>query len=284
MKQVSICISFLMMVVLSACNSGKSEAVQLSKDFFGSLADTTNGKPKDFYPQYTNLDVEAKSDAVDVDESEVTVKNDSFTVRCYNSYTDAAGTFKQDSVTLFMAKNNEGKLYIYDSHGLITIDKDLQYFGTATGAFSKKEKVNDVALAKILSGVRAMMYNEYLNMQQTLQEKVKIVNWSWETGYDGGAHGEGRVINNFNYPIEGIKYHVTYYDRRDNFMAEDEGRISKTLYPGERYDFTFWSSNAKYPSTANLKLEFPDKVVVDMIKSKSYKGDEYQKFLTSNRP
>lgn len=281
MKQASICILLLLTVVLSGCHNGKSVAIQLANRFFASLSDTTNGKPKDFFPQYTNLGIEGKSDVVDIDESDVTVENDTFTVRCYNSYTDASGTFKQDSVTLFINKDKAGKRRIFDSQGLVETDKDTQYFGKATGAFPNKA-LNDLDLAKRIENVRAMIYNEYLNTQIELSEKVKLLNWSWKISYSGDAHGEGRVVNNLEYPIEGIKYHINYYDRSGKFMAQDDGSISKELYPGEKYSFTFWSSNAKYPETANLRLDFPDMVVLNILKSKEYKGDEYQKFIKKN--
>lgn len=180
MKQASICILLLLTVVLSGCHNGKSEAIQLANRFFASLSDTTNGKPKNYYPQYTNLDIEGKSDVVDIDESDVTVENDTFIVRCYNSYTDASGTFKQDSVTLFINKDKAGKLRIFDSQGLVETDKDTQYFGKATGAFPNKA-LNDLDLAKRIETVRAMIYDEYLNTQMELSEKVKLLNWSWET-------------------------------------------------------------------------------------------------------
>ena len=282
MKKAVIYICLLMTGILSGCNSGKSEAIQLAKDFFTSLTDTTNGKPKDFYPQYPSLDIQCKSDAVDIDESDLSARNDTFTVRCYNSYTDVAGTFKQDSVTLFIAKNKNGKFSIYDSQGLVETDKDTEYFGKVTGAFPNRP-LHDIELAKRITTVRAMMYEEYLYTKSELAEKVKLVNWSWETGYSGEAHGEGRVVNNLDYPIEGIKYHVNYYDRSGRFMAQDDGSISKKLYPGEKCNFTFWSSNAKYPETANLRIDFPDRVIADIIKSKEYKGDEYQKFITKTK-
>ena len=61
-------------------------------------------------------------------------------------------------------------------------------------------------------------------------------------------------------------------------MAEDDGRVNKTLNPNEKYNFTFWSSNAKYPTTANLKLDFSDKTVCDLMKEKTYTGKEFEEF------
>lgn len=264
-------------LVLSSC-SHKNEAMELSRNFFTSLSDTTYGKPNDFYPLYDSLHIEAKSDAVDIEESDITVKNDTIAVRCYNNYTDATGTFKQDSITLFIAKDKESSWYIYDSKGLITMDEDQEWFGRATGALGKKQ-LNDVALAQRLNKLSDLISTKYWDTWAELRTKVKIVNWSWETSYDGTAHGDARIVNTLPYSISGIKYLVTYYDRSGNFMAEDDGRVSKTLNPSEKYNFTFWSSNAKYPTTANLRLDFSDKTVLELMKEKTYTGKEFAEFI-----
>ena len=72
---------------------------------------------------------------------------------------------------------------------------------------------------------------------------------------------------------------VNYYDYSGDFMAEDDGSISKTLYPGEKYNFSFWSSNAKNPSKANLRLVFPDRLVYKIIKEQRYTGKEYYEYI-----
>ena len=275
MKSASVFV-IVLMIILSSC-SHKNEAIELSRDFFTSLSDSTYGSPTDFYPRYDSLGIEAKSDVVDIEESDVMEKNDTLIVRCYNNYTNSEGTFKQDSVTLFITKNEDKQFYIYDSKGLIVMDKDLEWFGTETGAFGKKLP-NDQALAKRIEQVRSMMWNKYIEVRAELATKVKISNWSWETSYSGDAHGEGRVVNNLDYSVSGIKYHVNYYDRKGDFMAEDNGSISKTLYPGEKYNFTFWSSNAKYPHTANLRLEFSDNMILKIIKEQSYTGKEFSEY------
>ena len=65
-------------------------------------------------------------------------------------------------------------------------------------------------------------------------------------------------------------------------MAKDDGSISKTLYPGEKYSFDFWRSNVKYPDRANLKLVFTDRLIYKILKEQSYTGNEYKEYLTSN--
>ncbi len=268
--------TLLITLVLSSC-SHKNEAIELTRSFFTSLSDSTYGSPADFYPQYDSLQIEAKSDVVDIEESEITEKNDSIIVRCMNNYTDARGTFKQDSVVIFITKDKDSEWYIYNSQGLISIDKDIEWFGKKTGALGKRT-MYDLQLAEVLSNLYSLMREKYWEQYFELKTQVEILNWSWETSYDGTAHGEARINNKLPYSVSGIKYQITYYDRQNNYMTEDEGRVSKTLNPNEKYNFTFWSSNAKFPTKANLRLDFSDKTVYELMKEKLYTGKEFEEF------
>ena len=271
-----VAFTLLIILVLSSC-SHKNEAIELTRSFFTSLSDSTYGSPADFYPQYDSLQIEAKSDVVDIEESEITEKNDSIIVRCMNNYTDARGTFRQDSVVIFITKDKDSEWYIYNSQGLISIDKDIEWFGKKTGALGKRT-MYDLQLAEVLSNLYSLMREKYWEQYFELKTQVEILNWSWETSYDGTAHGEARINNKLPYSVSGIKYQITYYDRQNNYMAEDEGRVSKTLNPNEKYNFTFWSSNAKYPTKANLRLDFSDKTVYELMKEKLYTGKEFEEF------
>ena len=268
--------TLLITLVLSSC-SHKNEAIELTRSFFTSLSDSTYGSPADFYPQYDSLQIEAKSDVVDIEESEITEKNDSIIVRCMNNYTDARGTFRQDSVVIFITKDKDSEWYIYNSQGLISIDKDIEWFGKKTGALGKRT-MYDLQLAEVLSNLYSLMREKYWEQYFELKTQVEILNWSWETSYDGTAHGEARINNKLPYSVSGIKYQITYYDRQNNYMTEDEGRVSKTLNPNEKYNFTFWSSNAKFPTKANLRLDFSDKTVYELMKEKLYTGKEFEEF------
>ena len=268
--------TLLITLVLSSC-SHKNEAIELTRSFFTSLSDSTYGSPADFYPQYDSLQIEAKSDVVDIEESEITEKNDSIIVRCMNNYTDARGTFKQDSVVIFITKDKDSEWYIYNSQGLISIDKDIEWFGKKTGALGKRT-MYDLQLAEVLSNLYSLMREKYWEQYFELKTQVEILNWTWETSYDGTAHGEARINNKLPYSVSGIKYQITYYDRQNNYMTEDEGRVSKTLNPNEKYNFTFWSSNAKFPTKANLRLDFSDKTVYELMKEKLYTGKEFEEF------
>ena len=276
MRTITLYLASLI-ILLSSC-SRNDEIIALSKGFFHSLSDSTYACPRDYYPYYESLKIEAKSDVVDIDETDIRTIGDTVIVKCFNNYTASDGTFKQDSVSLYLITNKSDQYYICDSKGLLTIDNDLKDYGIITGAFSTLN-LKDRELAERYSTVKKMWLNEYFKVQLMLLEKVKIQNWSWETSYSGEAHGEGRVVNNLDFAIEGVKYTLKYYDYRGDFMAEDNGSISKKLYPGEKYNFSFWSSNAKNPDKANLRLVFPDRLVYKIIKEQTYTGNEYDEYI-----
>lgn len=273
-------ISLAIVLMLCSSCSRNEEVIALSKGFFYSLSDTTYAHPHDYYPQYDSLKVVAKSDMVEIEESDIRQVGDTIIVKCFNNYTTLDGTFKQDDVYLYFVPNRDNQLYICNSRGLVVLDKDIRNFGIATGALTETLP-NDVELSKRCEQLKAMWLREYFDVYLMLLEKVKIQRWSWETSYNGEAHGEGRIVNNLDFAIEGIKYELTYYDRMGDFMANDDGSISKTLYPGEKYNFTFWSSNAKYPDKANLRLVFPDKLIYEIIMDKTVTGNEYKEFMES---
>lgn len=271
--------TILLIIILSSC-SRKDEIIALSKGFFYSLSDSTYACPRNYYPYYDSLNVKARSDIVEIDESNISKQGDTVTVKCFNNYTTTDGTFKQDSVSLYLTTNDNGEYYISNSLGLVSMDSELKEYGLATGALSNL-RIKDRELSKRYAQIRIMWLKEYFEVQIMLLQKVKIQNWSWETSYNGEAHGEECIVNNLDFAIDEVKYELTYYDYRGDFMAKDDGNISKKLYSGEKYNFTFWSSNAKNPDRANLRLVFPDRLVYKIIREKGYTGNEYQEYIQS---
>lgn len=273
-------------LLLTSCYNEIEDVDNYTRCFFASLSDSEYGKPRDYYQDYDTLKIEAKSDGIDIGANGIIKKGDEFEVHCMNNYTNDSGIFTQDSVILYIKRNKENQLFIDRTKGLVKINKDYKWFGYATGALSAYSDFSDRELTKRKVVIAAMMWNQYYHWKFLLPTKVKIINWSWKTSYNGEAHGEARIINNLDISISDIEYTVTYNDRWDNFMAKDDGSINKELAPGEKYDFTFWSSHAKYPRTANLKLEFSDKLIYKLIENDKYIGNEYEEFIKvfENKP
>ena len=112
--------TILLIIILSSC-SRKDEIIALSKGFFYSLSDSTYACPRDYYPYYDSLNVKARSDIVEIDESNISRQGDTVTVKCFNNYTTTDGTFKQDSVSLYLTTNDNGEYYILNSATLLQI-------------------------------------------------------------------------------------------------------------------------------------------------------------------
>lgn len=278
MRRISyFCI--LSALLLSSCYNETEDVDNFARCFFASLSDSEYGKPGDYYHDYDTLKIGAKSEGVDIGTNGIIKKGEEFEVHCMNNYTDDSGIFTQDSVVLYIKRDNENQFYIEKTKGLVKINKEYKRFGYATGALSLGLDLSDRELTKRKVIISTMILSRYYHWKFLLPTEVKILNWSWETSYDGDAHGEGRLINNLDIPISDIKYTVTYYDSRNNFMAKDDGSISKELAPGEKYNFTFWSSHAKYPTKANLKLEFSDKLIYKLVENDRYFGNEYEEFI-----
>ena len=223
-------IFYLLITVLSlsSCAEGNDKVIALSKAFFTTLSDSTYACPRDYYPLYDSLDVKAKSDFVEINEEDIVKSGDSWHVRCYNSYTSSKGVFKQDSVTLYIKTNSADQLYIYDSKGLVTIEEDLVDYGKSVGAFTN-QSFGDIELARRIKHVTKMLVKEYWNVYFDLVLNVTIKDWSWETSYSGEAHGEGCVVNELDYIVDGIKYELTYYDRRGDLWLRTMAAYPKNF-------------------------------------------------------
>lgn len=76
-------LAVFLVIILSSYSQEKNEAMELSRDFFTSLSDTIYGKPSDFYPAYDTLQIEAKSDVVEIEESDISEKNDTITGKVF---------------------------------------------------------------------------------------------------------------------------------------------------------------------------------------------------------
>lgn len=275
--KTSLTIQIVILLLQASC-SRKQEAIDVTNNFFYSVSDSTYGKPSMYYPLYDSLYTNVVCDIIDVLDDNVIERNDTFFVDCINNYTNKNGEFKQDSVRLYIAPNKDNNMIIFKSKGLIEHDDILDDFGKRVGAFNKK-KDDDRSMIDIYRNLTSMFINEYIDARETLLKKVKVVRWDWENSYSGYANGECIIKNNLDYSITGVKYSVCYYDYNGGYMADDEDRINETIKPGERINYSWWSSNVKYASRADFILVFDNNLIMEFIKHKEYKGNEYQLFV-----
>ena len=81
---------------------------------------------------------------------------------------------------IFITKDKDSEWYIYNSQGLISIDKDIEWFGKKTGAFGRRT-LYDLQLAEVLSKLYSLMREKYWEQYFELKIQVEILDWSWET-------------------------------------------------------------------------------------------------------
>lgn len=273
---------FLLLIFFCACSNTTEKAQETVSSLYSTVCDTTL-RATDFYPLFDSLHVKLRSDVLDM-SNEIDVNNDTLYLSCLNSYTDERGKFCQDSIYFFIHKDKDsGKYYIVDSKGLINIDESIQNFGVKIGAIKKGKSYNDLELVHRIKIIGQIYLEQYFKFLTTLMTGVEIKKWSWETDYSGDARGEAQIINNLPYNVHDIKYKVTYYDYNGSYMTEDTGIACRILHPNEKYFFSFWSSHAKNPSKANLKLEFSDSMIGSLMESQDYSSNEYEEYVEKMR-
>ncbi|TDE15552.1 FxLYD domain-containing protein [Dyadobacter psychrotolerans] len=172
------------------------------------------------------------------------------------------------------------KYYQIDEWKLTSIEKDgktyVEVDGTTTNAFGAKLQRNPVfVLTKTLGDWRIIdSYGFFVfdgdmdipgksdlekdKLMQDMKEKVKIDKWSWNrTGYGGAVEGKGVVVNESELPISYLKMEVTYSDNAGNVVNTDETYVvSDKLAPGQRKQFTWYTSDCYGCDNAQVKLLF----------------------------
>ena len=268
--------------LILSCSSNSDVAKTTVENFFVAATDSTSGhKPSEYYPTFDSLGVMVRSDVLDI--ADVNTKKDTMVVSCMNSYTDIRGVFRQDSVKFYLSKSKKtDELQIINSTGLVSVEGEMKDFAESLGLLPNKS-LKDMELTELMSKVYSFYFSKSMEAYVELYSGVKITSWDWETYFDGEPHGQAWIKNNTDVTLEGIKYVVRYFDSRGNFISEDTGTACNKLSPGEKYRFTFYTSHIKYPSTANLKLDFKSSNIETIIYSKGYTKEDFYKFHNDNK-
>ena len=264
-------------VGLLSCSSKKEEAKELVSAFFTAATDSASGlKTSDYYSTYDTLSIKLKSDVLDIND-EVKSKGDTLIVEGQNSYTSENGVFTQDSIKFFIAKvkGKEG-LQIINSAGLIKVPDFLKRFAKSLNV--SLDGRTDFQLNDLLTKLNKFYSSKAFDAYMELFQGIQVTYWDWETDYSEEPHGQAWLKNNLDITITDIKYIVTYYDRNNNFISDDTGTACRSLKPGEKYRFSFYTSHVKYSSKANLKLDFTSANVENMLYSKRYSKADFVKF------
>lgn len=263
-------------VFLMSCTNKSKKIEEVIKSFYIAATDSAKGiKATEYYPKFDSLHIKLRSDVVDFDDNMIKV-NDTMIVSCQNNYTDERGILHQDSAKFYLTKD-KGHYQIVDSKGILQISNSLKNFGKRL-VFLPLDKMRDQELAPLLSKLNDFYLSKYLDTYIELKNDVKILSWDWETYDDGEPYGEACFCNDTSLTLSDIMYTIKYFDRNGNVVSEDTGSACNELKPHEKYRFTFYSSHVINPSKANLSLDFNSSTIEQIVQSKNYTKEDFEKY------
>ncbi len=113
-----------------------------------------------------------------------------------------------------------------------------------------------------------------------LKTDIRVVHWSWESGYSGSASGQGIVRNSSTFTIPKLKYKITYKNELGNSITSDDGYVSYgPLEAGESKSFTFFTSYVGGASQASIELLFDEDMIYKYLSKKEWSGHECELYF-----
>ena len=265
-------IAFVLFGGIYACNKHKEGKIKdVTETFFKAVKESNEDAMKKNYPSVSNLNYYAKSDNINI-KNVKSIGDDRYEVSLTNSFTNGFGKKSDTEMTMYVKATDEGYI-IYDSKGFMMYDDDdiIYKYAKNNGMLADNSK-SDQDKAKVMKEAIAKIASKLSDLRDYLERNVTIKSWNWETSYYGdSASGKAIVKNNTSLNLEKVKYRVKYYTKSDSYITEDEGYVSYNAIPAYgSYSFTFYTSYVGNASRANLKLEFNDEELLEIIASGLY--------------
>lgn len=276
-------ISVLRLIILSilfvSCDNSIEKVTMTIESFFTALEQNDTTEIAELYPDYVEMDNVLHSDDYELEDL---IKNkEGYTAIIQNNYITKYGEAKQQNIKLHLKKKDQGNYIIDSSQGIIDFTglKPVYLLGTKIGAFTKAD-TTDILLYNKIKNTQEFYLWQKLKKYLVLSESVKITSWYWETSYSGYPNGKVYLKNNSDYVFHKLNYKITYYDSQTNIISTDEGvAVSNRFAPGEKQQFTFYSSHVVRPKTADIELVFDSELVENIVLSDIYTGSEYDHFI-----
>lgn len=269
---------------LFSCDSSKlkKEAETKSKDFFSVLKDGDEKKLTVLYPGFEKFDTYFKSDSARIKYT--FEKNGIVTVFVHNRFTNGYGKLSEKEISLIFKKDSTGQLELIDSKGLSGFDeKDEYIFGINTGCINKSTDTTDQQIVQAIKKAKIVMLDKALDVYLELKSQIKVVNWSWESGYRGSASGKGIVKNGSTFSVPKLKYKVTYKNSQGDEITSDDGYISyDVIDAGESKSFTFYTSYVANASRATIELSFDDDLIYKYLAKREWTVKECDEYFKKN--
>jgi hypothetical protein len=270
---------FLFFLILTSCGKNENilKAEKTAQLFFQSISDEDNDLMKKYYPNISTFDSYYKSDSISFKDSRF--MNDSLIyIQLTNYYTNGFGKINTKKIILYFFRDSINNFSeISDSKGLTNHkENELYSFAVETGCI-KQSDTTDVQMNNKYFEAYLISREYRLNKLKDFIQNVKVVDWSWETGYGNSASGKGIIKNYTSYNIPKVKYKVSYKDNQGNTLTTDDGYVTyNTIKAGSSQSFTFYTSYvSSKASRASIQLEFDEDMIKEYVLNSDYKGDEY---------
>jgi hypothetical protein len=260
----------------------KKEAEVKAKDFFSALKDEDEKKLMSLYPGFEKFDSYFKSDSARINLS--SEKNGLITVSVHNRFTNGFGKVTEKDILLFFRKDSTEELKLIDSKGLSGFDeKDDYIFGISTGCINKNIDTTDQQIIKAMEKAKVVMLDKAVDVYLELRSQIKVVSWSWESGYSGSASGKGIVKNGSTFSVPGLKYKITYKNNSGEEITNDDGYVDyDAIEAGESKSFTFYTSYVGNAARATIDLKFDEDLIYKYLAKKNWTGKECDEYFKKN--
>ena len=274
-------LSLFIGIFLISCQSSKlkKEAEIKTKDFFSVLKEGDEKKLVTIYPDFDKFDTYFKSDSARINSS--SEKNGLVTVSVHNRYTNGYGKVTEKDILLFFKKDSTQQLKLIDSKGLSGFDeKDDYIFGISTGCINKNTDTTDQQILKAIQRAKIVMLDKAVDVYLELKSQIKVVSWSWESGYSGSASGKGIVKNSSTFSVPSLKYKITYKNNNGEEITNDDGYVDyDPIEAGESKSFTFYTSYVGNATRATIDLTFDEDLIYKYLAKKEWTGKECDEYF-----
>jgi len=258
----------------------KSESIVTA--FFKNINSEDVESMNKIYPNISTFTSYYKSDSIIIKKSDF-INDSIIVISVENYFTNGFGKKSTKNIDLYLEIDSlKSFSTIKDSKGLTDFkESDIANFATKTGCILKTD-TTDVQRNIKLVNAEALAYDLTLDQLVDFMVYVKVIKWSWESGYGGSASGKGIVKNNTSFNIPNVKYKIEYKDRNGNVITSDDGYVSyDKLNAGESKSFTFYTSYVGNASRASISLDFDEENIREYILKNDYVGNEYEIYATN---
>ncbi len=190
----------------------------------------------------------------------------------------------EKDISLFFKKDSTGQLKLIDSKGLSEFaEKDDYIFGVSTGCINKSSDTTDQQILKAIKKAKIVMLDKAVDVYLELKSQIKVVNWTWESGYGGSGSGKGIVKNGSTFSVPKLKYKVTYKNGQGDEITSDDGYITyDVIEAGESKSFSFYTSYIGNASRASIDLTFDEDLIYKYLAKKDWTGKECDEYFKKN--